>query len=267
MGKIIISTFEKAIKILSNKGIGNFYPIKLTWNFLFYHLNFFMKKRTDAFETEFVSKEIKKGDIILDIGANMGYYTSVFAKLAGEEGKVYAFEPDPDNFAILKKNIKKRGFKNVVLIQKAVSDKTGKMKLFLSEFHKGDHRIYDPGDNRKTIEIDTIRLDDYFKEYKGKIDFIKMDVQGVEVQVLRGMPLLLQNAKNLKMITEYWPHGLKKCGFEGKDYLDILKEHGFKLYNLNEEIKNIEPVDMNEMMEKYTPEKENYANLLCVKES
>ena len=69
----------------------------------------------EEFETELVSKEISKNDVVVDIGANIGYYTLIFAKLVGENGKVFAFEPDPSNFALLKKNVELNGFRNVVL--------------------------------------------------------------------------------------------------------------------------------------------------------
>ena len=100
-------------------------------------------------ETEFVMNEIKKGDVVLDIGANIGYYTLIFARLVGEEGKVFAFEPDPENFALLKKNVEINGYHNVVLVQKAISNKTGKIRLFKFDDFKAGHRIHDSHDSRK----------------------------------------------------------------------------------------------------------------------
>ena len=85
------------------------------------------------YETDVMKKIVKKGDVDLDLGANIGYYTLIFAKIVGKNGKVFAFEPDLTNFTLLKKNVEINGYKNVVLINKAVSDKTGKLKLFLNE--------------------------------------------------------------------------------------------------------------------------------------
>jgi len=200
MRKMLLAMYKKGIKILSGHGIENFYSVKVAHNFVISHLkstfaevdghkmfldskdslNLSINGVYEPFETELVKKEIKKGDVVLDIGANIGYYTLIYAKLVGEEGKVFAFEPDPDNFALLKKNVEINGYRNVILAQKAVSNKTGKIRLYLSEVNKGDHRIYDSHDGRKSIEIETIRLDDYFKNYNVRIDFIKMDVQGAE---------------------------------------------------------------------------------------
>src|SRR3989344_9219581 len=72
----------------------------------------------EPYLTRVFDQHIKKGDTVLDIGANIGYHTLHFARLVGETGKVYAFEPHPSNFALLKKNIEANGYKNVVLVQK-----------------------------------------------------------------------------------------------------------------------------------------------------
>lgn len=220
----------------------------------------------EEYETELVRKEIKRGNVVLDIGANIGYYTLIFAKLVGEDGKVFAFEPDPTNFALLKKNIEINGYKNVVLVQKAVSDKSGKIKLYLSESNEADHRIYDSRDGRKFVEIEGVKLDDYFKNYDGKIDFIKMDIQGAEGRAVQGMTDLLKKNKNIKVTSEFWPIGLKRSGVDPADYLKLLLAQGFKLYEINEQKKLLHPANIANMLKTYVPEKENYTNLLCVKE-
>ena len=108
----------------------------------------------DQFQTEIVKKIIKKGDIVLDVGAHIGYFTLIFAKLVGKNGKVFAFEPDPTNFDLLTKNVEINGYKNVILVRKAFSDKTGKTNLFLSNINAGDHMIIDTKENRNSVEIE-----------------------------------------------------------------------------------------------------------------
>lgn len=289
MSKIILSIFRKGVKLLSGYGIGKFYPVKVTYNFLSSRLKnpngvaevqghkmLLDSKDTlglsvwgfyEPLETELVKKEVKKGDVVLDIGANIGYYTLIAAKLVGENGKVFAFEPDPTNFAILKKNVELNGYKNVVLVQKAVSNKTGKLKLYLSEDNLADHQIYDSHEDRQSIEIEATRLDDYFKNYNGKIDVIKMDIEGAEGGAIQGMYSLLQKNKNVKIITEFWPMGLKEFGVGPDEYLKSLIKHNFKLYHINEKEKKIEPIQSAKLLEKYTPEKGDHTNLLCVKEN
>lgn len=285
MRKILFLLYKTMFKFFSGHGIGKFYPVRVVNEFIFSHLKttfaeteghkLFLDSKDslglsiygiyEPFETELVKKEIKNGDVVLDIGANIGYYTLVFAKIVGERGKVFAFEPDPTNFSLLKKNIEINGYKNVILVQKAVSNKTGKIKLYICEDNKGDHRIYNSHDGRQSIEVEVIRLDDYFKNYSGQINFIKMDTQGAEGGAIQGMFDILRK-NNVKITTEFWPIGLKRFGIDPQKYLKLLIEFGFKLHEVDEREKRIKPVNISKLLEIYTPEKRNFTNLLCLRE-
>jgi len=78
---------------------------------------------------------------------------------------------------------------------------------------------------------------------------------------------LLKKNKNVKIVTEFWPIGLKRFGTDPEEYLKLLIGIGFKLYEINEREKKIKPVNIPKLLEIYTPEKENFTNLLCVKEN
>lgn len=216
----------------------------------------------ENFETELVEKEIKKGDVVLDLGANIGYYTLIFAKLVGDTGKVFAFEPDPTNFALLEKNVQANGYNNVVLVQKAVSNKTGKINLYLSESHLA-HTIYDLGNHQKSIEVDTVCLDDYFKNYGGKINFIKMDIEGAEGCALQGMSSLLENNNSMEIITEFLPDSLKESDVQPEEFLASLIKHGFKLYHLDEQKERVRSITTAELIRMCPGRK--YTNILCIK--
>jgi len=284
--KAFLKIYKAAEVVFGGYGIGKFYPIRIAHafflkqmklNFIIVQghkmfldskdsLNLSLNGTYEEFETELFKKEIKESDIILDIGANIGYFTLIFAQIVGNHGKVFAFEPDPTNFALLKKNVEINGYENIVLINKAVSNKSGKLKLFLSDDNRGDHRIYDSYDGRNFVEIESIKLDDFFNDYNGKIDFVKMDVQGAEFLVVQGMLNLLNKNKNMKIISEYWPMGLKRSGAIPEEYLLLLLDLGFNLSNINETQKKIETITFKNLLEEYTPEKENYTNLLCLRE-
>jgi len=286
--KLFLSIYKKTVKFVSKYRIKNFFLVRIAHSFLLRFLvqplkynsveiggqKMFLDEKDslslsiwgtfEEFETEIVKKEIKAGDVVLDIGANIGYYTLIFAKLVGESGKVFAFEPDPVNFSLLKKNIEANGYKNVVLIQKAVSNKNEKLKLYLCEENRGDHRIYDSHDNRQSVEVEAIRLEDYFKDYGGKIDFIKMDIQGAEGGATQGMFSLLQK-NQVKIITEFWPMGLKKFGINPEKYLKSLTEAGFKIYEVEERKKKITPTSISKLLKTYPPDKDVHTNLLFIK--
>lgn len=168
-----------------------------------------MSGRHDAekYETELFKSVVKKGDIVVDIGANIGYYTLIAAKLVGEEGKVYAFEPEPYNFGLLLRNIETNGYKNIIPVQKGISNKRGMSKLFLSPENLGAHTLYNLDQERKFVEVETITIDEYF-ESEEKIDVVKIDVEGAEEIVLDGMQKIIKK-NNLKIFIEP-----KKCGKE-----------------------------------------------------
>lgn len=219
----------------------------------------------EPFETQIIMNELGKGEVVLDIGANIGYYTLLFAELVGEQGKVFAFEPDPTNFRLLQRNVVVNSLRNVTLIQKAVSDTNGKLSLYLAEHNKGDHRIYDSGDGRQSIPIESTRLDDYFERCDTQVDFIKMDIQGAEASAIRGMPWLLERSKNLRILTEFSPAGLKGFGVDPKEYLELLLKHGFDLYRIDEVEGRIQPTHIKQLLAEYGPEHEEFTNLLCIR--
>lgn len=212
----------------------------------------------ESFETLILRDIIQKGMAVLDIGANIGYYTLKFAKLVGTKGKVYAFEPDPNNYSLLMKNLKANNYENVVTVPAAISDKTGKLKLFICEEHKGNHRIFDSHDGRESFEIETSRLDDFFSRNE-KIDFIKMDIQGAEYLALLGMNDLIKRSEKLIIISEFSPSLLAKSGFSAELFIDKITSLDFKLKFINEKKKSIDPVNRDELLK--LGKGENYVSL------
>lgn len=225
----------------------------------------FLNKKWEVFETGIFKKNIKKGSAVLDIGAHIGYYTLIASGRVGPDGKVYAFEPDIKNFNLLSKNILENGCKNVILINKAVINKTGHTKLYLNEENTGDHRIYSSKENRQYISIQTVSLDDYFKGADEKIDLIKMDIQGSEFWALKGAVNLLAKNPQLKIITEFWPRGLRMSGSSSKDFLAFVKKLGFKIYEISENEKKLFPISSKDLLRKYSESADNYTNLLLRK--
>lgn len=219
----------------------------------------------EEYETELFKKNIKYGDVVVDIGANIGYHTLIAAELVGKKGHVYAFEPDTNNFQLLSKNVRENKYKNVTLINKALSNKKGKSKLFLSnEDNYGDLRIFDSNDNRRSVTINQITLDSYFKK-KQKINLIKMDVQGAEGLVLKGATSLLRRNKKLLLFTEFWPKALLMSGVSATDYLDLLKDNKFQLFEINDLIKKTQKVTVRSLLNRYPEDSMYNADLFCVK--
>ena len=217
----------------------------------------------EPFETDLIKTKINKGDTVLDIGANIGYYTLIFARSVGNTGKVYAFEPDPENFALLKRNVEINGYDNVVLEQNAVYNKSGKIELFLNENNKSDHRVYRTMSSQPSIIIDAVTLDDYFYGYKGRLDLIKIDIQGAEMTALQGMSSILKQNRDVVYISEFFPAAMNSFGNDPEEYLGILNQYGFTLFDVDEKEKDLRASDIPILLRKYTASNKKCANLLC----
>lgn len=156
----------------------------------------------EKYETAMVVAQAQDCSVVVDVGANIGYYTLLLAKRVK---KVYAFEPDKENFEILKKNVEENSLKNVVLVNKAVGSKNEKVGIKRNRNNYGDSKVLEGN------EIECIRLDDFMNE---KVDLIKIDVQGFEPRVIEGAKeiikkdkpiLFVESEKNIKLVGyETW---------------------------------------------------------------
>lgn len=221
------------------------------------------KRKQDACELKLIGSIVKPGFNILDIGANIGFYTKVFSELVGNEGNVHAFEPETLNFNYLKQNVQSKT--NVKIVNKAVSDKTGPIKIYLSKMLNVDHRTYPVDDYADVIEINAITIDDYLTLINSPVvDFIKMDIQGFEMSALKGMEKTLANNPDLKIITELWPYGLKKAGSSAIEILDFANSKKFNIYLIT----NNQLQLMNkELVLELKVEEKSYYNVVFSKES
>ena len=130
----------------------------------------FVSKTWEPVETKLVSSMLTEGDVFVDVGANVGYFTLIASEAVGSGGKVFAFEPEPNNFSLLRKNAKVNRCTNVICEQKAVTNANQPIKLYLSSFNYGDHRIfqshddegYNRGRERPSEQANGVTLDSYF---------------------------------------------------------------------------------------------------------
>lgn len=218
----------------------------------------------ESYETKLVGNIVKEGMVVVDVGANIGYYTLQMARLVGQKGKVYAIEPDPSNYKLLVKNIRANIYQNVVAIERAVSNSKGSTRLFICEEHKGDHRIFDLQGERKSIEVETMKLDDLLLT-EDRIDVIKMDIQGAEYVALLGMENLIRKNKGLIFICEFAPFLLRDCGFSAKQVLDKIREYGFRIQFIDEKQKCIKEISADNLIAMCGDSK--YVNLYLEKHS
>ena len=186
--------------------------------------------------TRLFRRLIRPGMVIIDVGAHVGYYTLIAAKQAGPTGKVYAFEPEPENHALLLKNIELNGYENVVAVKSAVSNHAGSTTLYLTGLDNGRHSVYQHDlPARGSVEVPTTTIDD-FLEAQGwpEVNLVKVDVEGAELEVLAGMDRLLRESEGIRLILEFNPFLLQSAGVDALEFLKRPGAEGFQACVIDE---------------------------------
>jgi FkbM family methyltransferase len=188
-----------------------------------------------------IQKLCKRNMNVVDIGANIGAHTFNLAKIVGEKGSVLAFEPMEWAFNKLKNNYDLNNFSNIILENIGLSDETiDKEEHFRSSWpvdKKTLSRLFT--DQTKEIDSNNVKirnklqffkLDDYLKKYNKNIDFIKLDVDGYELKILKGAKDTLNNNSPI-IIMELCPECILRCGDSIEELVNYLDQMGYKFYN------------------------------------
>ena len=172
------------------------------------HLELFLHGKREPMCTRYLVKSniLKKGDVALDVGANIGYYVLIESKLIGEKGRVYAVEPVLGNFRLLVKNVKLNSLTNVSTYQLAFGDYDGKNEIYISE-HSNLCRMktYSAKDIVGTQEVQMETIDTFLQD-KEIPKLIRMDVKGYEYEIIKGMTQTLK--KDVILLVELHPEYL-----------------------------------------------------------
>lgn len=175
---------------------------------------------------------------VVDIGANIGLYTVIAAKKAK---KVFSFEPESENFILLNKNVRENGFENVATFQKAVADTEGVQEFFISNNNKGSHSLFIPPDTFEKGTVEITSLDTWAAQNDvDKVDLIKIDVQGAELLVLKGMKKILTHHPTI--VIEYDPDMLASSGVDPIKILEDFQLLGYTLHDISEANKKLKLV-------------------------
>jgi FkbM family methyltransferase len=228
---------------------------------LYRPLYFFFKNYSDAGEIGLLKKYVRPGSVVLDIGANIGFYARMLSEFAGRNGKVFCFEPDKKNFERLSSECK--GLANVSIYNKAVGESSGRLKLYLSGDLNVDHRSYEPEKFSSVTEVESVSVDDLVIS-GGQVDFVKMDIQGFEEKALKGMKATLAKNHGIRMITEFWPYGLRRAGGSAASYFYSLDSMGFNCYLLKGNA--LQKLDAQKVMALQDLGEEHYFNIFVTRE-
>jgi len=170
----------------------------------------------------------KKGDIYIDIGANVGWYSVLLSKKFPEYLAIHAFEPDEVNFECLRYNLTLNNNINVYAHQLAVAEKEGKAQLNLyKNSNIGRHSLL-PINDGPSLEVATISLDEFLIKERveiGKVQFVKIDIEGFELMAFRGATKLLMSVPLI--LAEYSPGYMRKGGLSPESLLDLLLAYDY----------------------------------------
>jgi FkbM family methyltransferase len=171
---------------------------------------------------------VQPGMIVVDVGAHIGYYTRLFARLAGPTGRVIAFEPHPENFAILRRNVPQSRFPNVTLLECAVGDRNGSLPLYLSPGHSNHSLVRGYTQDVGAIDVQCVTLDSALAQQGIEgIDFLKTDTEGAEMAVLAGASETARRSPRLAMLVELHPAALRCAGVAPEQLVAHLEQMGF----------------------------------------
>ena len=177
----------------------------------------------EPLSTKILMENLHEGMSIADVGANLGYFALQEAKVVGPKGVVYAIEPIPQNFFLLRHNVALNNLKNIQVFNLAIGDEDGSLDLFLSYASNWASAFKTPINIDQKITVPSKRLDTFLKD-KGKVDLVRMDVEGYETKIVDGMEETLKQ-KNLMLFIEIHPlfTGKNRC----KAFLQKLDRFGF----------------------------------------
>lgn len=208
----------------------------------------------ELLETELVKHLLRPGDLMIDGGANLGWYATIAARTVGEAGRVVAFEPDPANFALLETNLRMNGVAEWVDTKRvALYDRTDRLTFEHSTSNFGDHRVRTEGapagnalygeNTRTTSTVDARTLDDVLDELglaTRPIKLFKVDTQGSEVAIFRGAQRTLARTEHL--ISECWPYGIARAGATMDEYIALVGSNFSGFARLNSESIVLRPI-------------------------
>lgn len=198
----------------------------------------------EPYEVAFFTETIKPGMNIVDIGANIGYYTVMAAMKTGQSGHVISYEPESENYSFLKRNVDANNLSNVRAVKMAIGDKVGTAKLYLTKNNKGTHSF---ANNRNDSENETVNVDslDHLLSAIGveKVDVLKIDIEGYEPFAFDGMKETLAKNSDIIIFSEIYPKAIRRTGRDPLDLLKLFNEYGFVISVIDENKKRMVRLD------------------------
>ncbi len=180
-------------------------------------------------------RHLMPGMTVVDMGANVGFYTAQMSRRVGPTGKVYAFEPDPFCAELLRERARRLRLTNVLVENFALGAQEGEATLFCSNRDRAENctHVLEPAVPVETIRVPVTSLDAYCRDHRIEpIDALKMDVEGDEVSTLRGMRGIMTRRPPAWMFIEFSPAQLRRAGSSPEEFWELLAGYGYRPHSI-----------------------------------
>jgi FkbM family methyltransferase len=195
---------------------------------LFFTAYNWYKLLIEARDIQFLRTFVKPGEIVIDVGANVGFFTKRFANWVSNGGFVIAVEPEESNFRQLQRNLYKSDTAPVVkTVQGVMAEQHGTLKLSVNPVHPGDHKIGPEG-----IDVTAFTIDELVrKESATRVCLVKIDVQGAEERVIRGAQETIKR-DHPAILVEVDDEALRQMGSSAERVVTLLMDFGYVIQRL-----------------------------------
>jgi FkbM family methyltransferase len=227
-------------------------------------------------ELAFFQKYCRGNMTLVDIGANIGLYTALAMHQLDSTGRIVTLEPNPQSYTFLQKNVAAnrtapKACSHVNALNMAAAPERGQKELRLNPENHADNRLYrgtyqGKVENWDCLPVEGRPVDQVLAELSiEEVNFVKIDIQGYEQKAISGFQKTLTHSQNVFLMSEFWPKGLKEAGGSAHEYLQMLKDVGFTLYELKEKPRGkVVPLEDWDQLIAHLPERK-YTNLIGVK--
>lgn len=196
----------------------------------------------EAGVTRALLRILRPGERVIEVGANVGYYTLLFASRVGPEGSVTAFDANPRAVELLRRTLATNGLAlGARVVPMAVADRPGRVTLHRLARQQGSSSIYAFGpedlatwdDQASPLDVEATSLDAFFGDDSPPVDLVKIDAEGAEPAIVAGMQRLLARSPRVRLVLEFIPASLRRAGHDPRAFLASLTSLGFRLHAID----------------------------------